>query len=88
MSYTSHTDLYQKMYIIRTALGLSQSDIAFQMNDISPAAYGKLERGEVSNPSIARFEQFAEITGLSFIDFLQETPEILLHKLKNTKTPA
>jgi transcriptional regulator with XRE-family HTH domain len=80
-----HTELGEKMYRIRTFLGLKQADIAFGMDDISPAAYGKLERGEVRSPSIKRLEQFADITGIPLNDFLQKGPDELIQQLIETR---
>ena len=81
MPNSAKTELFEKMFQIRTFLGLKQSDIAFRMNDISPAAYGKLERGEIRNPSIVRLEQFAEIVGLPLTDFLSKNSDELIQQI-------
>ena len=81
MPNTFLSDLSKKMFKIRTFLGLKQSDIAFQMNDISSAAYGKLERGELLNPSIKRFVQFTTIVGLPLADFFSKSSDELIQQI-------
>ena len=85
MPAKTNTDLPEKMYRIRNFLGLKQADIAFRMNDISPAAYGKLERGELLSPTMERLEQFAEIIGLPLNDFLQKSTDELIQQLIETR---
>ncbi len=58
------------------------------MDDISPAAYAKLERGEVRSPTMERLEQFAEIIGLPLNDFLQKNADELIQQLIETRKLA
>lgn len=55
----------------RSALGLTQQDIAVRLN-ITPGAYAKIERGE-TDPSISRIYEIADILGADPLQLITET---------------
>lgn len=55
----------------RSALGLTQQDIAVRLN-ITPGAYAKIERGE-TDPSISRIFEIAEILGTDPLQLITES---------------
>jgi len=71
-------ELPKKMRKIRKFLDLKQAEIAHEM-DISTSGYSKIERGEIFHFSLARLEQFANITGLPVLNLLSKSTDELIH---------
>lgn len=63
-------DVTDRIRKLRLDKGLSQENVAFELN-MTSSAYSKIERGE-SDPNLTRLFQLAEILEVKVIDFFAE----------------